>query len=44
MPSDDYEINGETGTRLGRDTPVEDSTGKLPSFSFAVASNRTMSS
>ena len=49
VPSDDNEIIGETGTRWAAmdfrpHTRVEDSTGKLLSFSFAVVSNHTMSS
>ena len=47
--SDDNEINGERGTRFGcwtfaPNTRVEDSSGNLLSFFFAVASNPTTSS
>jgi hypothetical protein len=49
VQSDDNEIIGETGTRWAAmdfrpHTPVENSTGKLLSFSFAVVSSHTMSS
>ena len=50
VPSDDNEINGGDRDSFGPrwtfapNTRVEGSTGKLLSFTFAVASNRTMSS